>query len=118
MEKKELTCIRCPMGCLLTVTVDGEKISVTGNTCSRGEVYGRNEVVNPLRTVTGSVRVRGGSLRIVSVKTAAEIPKGKIFDVMKEIKNKTVDAPVNTGDVVIENVAGTGADIVATASVL
>ena len=117
MEKRELTCIRCPMGCQLTVTVDGTNICVSGNTCPRGEQYGINEVLNPLRTVTGTIRVSGGNLPVVSVKTASEIPKQKIFDVMDQIKKKTVSAPVKTGDVLIKNVAGLGIDIVATATV-
>ena len=78
MEIRELTCIRCPMGCQLTVTMDGDNVTVTGNTCPRGAEYGKNEVTNPLRTVTSSVRVTGGELPLVSVKTAGEIPKGKI----------------------------------------
>ena len=65
MEIRELTCIRCPMGCQLTVTIDGENVSVSGNTCPRGEDYGKNEVINPIRTVTSSIRVEGGRLKVV-----------------------------------------------------
>ena len=83
---QELTCIRCPMGCHLTVDIDGENMTVTGNTCPRGEEYGRLEVTAPVRTVTSSVRVDGGTLPLVSVKTASDIPKDKIFDVMAEIR--------------------------------
>ena len=86
MEIRELTCIRCPMGCQLTVTIDGENVSVSGNTCPRGEDYGKNEVINPIRTVTSSIRVEGGSLKLVSVKTKGDIPKGKIFEVMEAIR--------------------------------
>ena len=114
---QELTCIRCPMGCHLTVEIDGENVTVTGNTCPRGEEYGRLEVTAPVRTVTSSVRVDGGTLPLVSVKTASDIPKDKIFDVMAEIRKCRVKAPVHVGDVLIGNVAGTGADIVATRTV-
>lgn len=117
MKTRELTCIRCPMGCQLTVTIDGENVSVTGNTCPRGEEYGRNEVVNPVRTVTSSIRVDGGNLRLVSVKTKGDIPKGKIFDVMEEIRSIRAQAPVRTGEVLISDVAGTGIDVVATKTV-
>ena len=117
MEIRELTCIRCPMGCQLTVTVDGDNVTVTGNTCPRGAEYGKNEVTNPLRTVTSSVRVTGGELPLVSVKTAGEIPKGKIFDVMDDIRRAEVAAPVKIGDVVIADAAGTGVPVVATKNI-
>ena len=76
MEKRELTCIGCPLGCALTVEIDGnEVVSVTGNTCKRGDDYARKEVTNPTRIVTSSVRVEGGTLAAVSVKTKEDIPK-------------------------------------------
>ena len=85
MEERRLTCIGCPMGCPLVVTMDGgEVVSVTGNTCKRGEIYGRKEVTNPTRIVTSTVRVSGGSIDMVSVKTKEDIPKGKIFDCVKD----------------------------------
>ena len=115
MEKIELTCINCPMGCPLTVTMEnGQVTSVTGNTCKRGEVYAKKEVTNPTRIVTSSVGVEGGKSLRVSVKTREDIPKGKIFDIVKELKGVTVKAPVAIGDVILENVAGTGVDIIAT----
>ena len=117
METRELTCIRCPMGCQLTVTVDGENVTVTGNTCPRGEEYGRNEVMNPVRTVTSSVIVKGGELARASVKTRSDIPKDKIFDVMEAIRAVTVEAPVTIGEVIVADAAGTGVDVIATKSV-
>jgi len=118
MEKRELICIGCPLGCPLTVTVDGgEAVSVQGNTCKRGDVYARKEVANPTRIVTSTVIVEGGSDATVSVKTANDIPKGMIFDCMKALKGVSVQAPVHIGDVVVPNVAGTGVDIIATGNV-
>ncbi|MCF0130958.1 MAG: DUF1667 domain-containing protein [Pseudobutyrivibrio sp.] len=119
MNKIELICIGCPMGCPLTVEMDnGEVVSVTGNTCNRGDVYARKEVTNPTRIVTSSVRINGGTLAAVSCKTAADIPKGKIFDIARELKDVEVNAPVHIGDVLVKNVAGTGVDIIATKNVL
>ena len=121
MEERNLICINCPMGCPLTVTLDGgEVVSVTGNTCPRGAEYGRKEVTNPTRIVTSSVLLRnaGNGAKTVSCKTASDIPKGKIFDVVKALKGVTVDAPVHIGDVILENVADTGVDIVATKEIL
>ena len=118
MEERKLTCIGCPMGCPLTVVMNGnEVVSVTGNTCKRGDVYARKEVTAPTRIVTSTVKVSGGSIDMVSVKTKEDIPKGKIFEYIKALKNIVVPAPVHIGDVILENVAGTGVSIVATKNV-
>lgn len=117
METRNLICIGCPMGCPLTVTLDGENISVTGNTCPRGADYAKKEVLSPTRIVTSSIRVDGGDIAMVSVKTKSDIPKSRIFDVMKEIRAARVEAPVAMGQVLIEDCAGTGVDIIATKTV-
>ena len=102
------------MGCSIAVEMDGnEVVSVTGNTCKRGDVYARKEVTNPTRIVTSTVRVIGGKEDMVSVKTKEDIPKGKIFDCIKALKNVEVEAPVQVGDVVVPAAGGTGVDIVA-----
>ena len=117
MEKKELTCINCPMGCRITVTMDGDSIvSVTGNTCKRGENYARAEVTAPVRTVTTTIRVNNGASDRVSCKTKEPVPKDKIFDVMAEISASSCDAPIRIGDILIDDCAGTGVPIVATKS--
>ena len=118
MEIRNLTCISCPMGCPVTVEMDGkEVISVIGNTCKRGDVYARKEVTNPTRIVTSTVRVIGGKADMVSVKTREDVPKGKIFDCVKALKGVEVQAPVQIGDVIVPDVVGTGVDIVATKNV-
>ena len=117
MEKRELICIGCPLGCPLTVTMEGEQITVTGNTCKRGEIYAKKEVTNPTRVVTSSVHVKNGEIAMVSVKTKNDIPKDKIFAFMKEISAVSVPAPVHIGDIVIENCAGTGVPVIATKNV-
>lgn len=118
MEKKSLICIGCPMGCMLSVTLEnGEVTEVTGNTCKRGDVYARKEVTNPTRIVTSTVKVSGGTLAMVSVKTKTDIPKGKIFDCVRALKTVCVKAPVHIGDVILKNVADTGVDIIATKNV-
>ncbi len=115
MEKRDLICIGCPMGCMMTVSMEnGEVTEVTGNTCKRGDVYARKEVTNPTRIVTSSVRVSGGVLAVVSVKTKEDIPKDKIDACMKALKEVEVTAPVQIGDIVLADVAGTGVDVIAT----
>lgn len=106
------------MGCQLTVEIDnGEVLSVTGNTCPIGDRYAHNEVLHPERTVTSTVVVTGGSKERVSVKTAGEIPKDKIFECMKAIDAVRVDAPVRIGDIIIADVVGTGVNVVATRNI-
>lgn len=117
MEKRELICIGCPLGCPLTVTMEGTEITVTGNTCKRGEIYAKKEVTNPTRVVTSSVHVKDGVIAMVSVKTKDDIPKDRIFACMEEIRRVSVAAPVHIGDVVIENCAGTGVPVIATKNV-
>ncbi len=118
MKKRELICIGCPMGCALTVELEGnEVVSVTGNTCKRGEDYARKEVTNPTRIVTSTVKVANGVLAAVSVKTEKDIPKGRIFDCVRALKDVTVTAPVHIGDVIMKDVAGTGVNVIATKDV-
>lgn len=116
MKERKLTCIVCPKGCDLTVELDGEGnvVSVSGNTCPRGKDYAIAECTSPVRTVTSTVRCNDGA--VVAVKTSSPIPKSMIFDVMREINACCADDDVKIGDVVISNVLGTGADIVATSN--
>ena len=115
IETRELICIGCPLGCPLTVEMKGtEVVSVTGNTCPNGDRYARKEVTDPRRTVTSTVRVLGGSLPVVSVKTAQDIPKNKIFDCMQELATIRVKAPVQEGYVIVSNIANTGVSVIAT----
>ena len=88
-----------------------------GNTCAIGDKYARNEVTHPERTVTSTIVVSGGKLHRASVKTASNIPKDKIFACMEAIDKAVVKAPVAIGDVVIEDVCGTGVNVVATRNV-
>lgn len=118
MESRELTCIRCPRGCQITVEIENhEVIDVSGNGCMRGEVYAKNEVKDPRRVITSTVVVRGGEAPVVPVKTKGDIPKDKMMECVACLKSVVVDAPVLAGDVVCANVAGTGVDVVATGSV-
>lgn len=112
--KRELICIGCPMGCHLTAEVEnGAVTSVTGNTCPRGDAYARRECVVPVRTVTGTVAIEGAALPVLPVRTNGEIPKTQVFDVARALRTVKVQAPIAIGDVVLQNVCGTGVDVVA-----
>ena len=116
MEKINLTCIGCPLGCEIQVTKEGDEIlEITGQTCVRGEQYARKEVTNPTRTVTSVVPVRGSATcSMVSVKTAEDVPRDCVLGVVDSLRDVSVEAPVLIGDVIVPNVCGTGVDVVAT----
>ncbi|WP_302157753.1 DUF1667 domain-containing protein [uncultured Acidaminococcus sp.] len=119
---KEMTCIVCPNGCTLKLDYEireGKPVlaKVTGNLCPQGLEYARQELLAPKRTIASSVLVEGGELPLVSVRTRGAIPKEKISDVMEEIRKCRVKAPVAAGTVLLSNVLGLGADVIATKTV-
>lgn len=111
---RKMICIICPKGCHLEI--DDNHI-VTGNSCKRGEVYAISEVTNPTRMVTSTVKVKNGIIKRVPVVTSNPVPKNKIFEVMHEINNITVDAPIKINDIIIKNILDLGLDIKATRNV-
>ncbi len=113
-DVRKIICISCPLGCNLTVTQDGDHITVEGNTCKNGETYGIEEVTAPKRVIPSTVTIHNGKLHRLPVKTAAAVPKGMIFEIMDAINKASAEAPVKMGDVIIPNVLGTGVDVVAT----
>lgn len=115
---KELVCIVCPRGCTMQIEGEGENLKVTGNSCKRGLNFAISEMTEPKRTICSTVKTTFEDFPVVPVRVSADIPKDRIFDVMKEINRATVSSPVSRGDVIIENVLGLGADIIATSDVL
>lgn len=111
---RELTCIVCPKGCQINVELDDNKkvLSVSGHTCKRGEDYANTECTAPKRTVTSTVAVEGGG--VVPVKTDSTVPKELMMDCMKIINATKVPANTKLGDVIIKDILGTGANVVAT----
>lgn len=120
MQQEEKTrivpCIICPMGCDITVTKQGNKVvSITGNTCKRGEKYASNEVIMPSRTLTTTVKVETkNGIVPVSVRTVTPIPKTLLFDAIKEVNKITVKSPVHVGDILIKDICHTGVDVMVT----
>ncbi len=107
---KEMICIVCPRGC--HISVDEQTLKVSGNTCPKGEEYGKNEVTSPMRTVTGSVGIKGGIHPRLAVRTDRAVPKEKMFEIMEVLHSFTTTSPVKRGQVLIENVCNTGANII------
>lgn len=110
-------CIGCPLGCRLEVEQDGatdEIVEVRGWSCKKGDRYGRQEHTDPRRMLTTTVRISGGALARLPVKTSEPIPKDQVERVCAMLREVNIEAPVTMGDVVVPNIAGSGADIVAT----
>lgn len=115
---KEFTCIVCPNGCSLRVEEKDGHWEVSGNQCKRGETFAIEEMTHPMRTICSTVRTVFPEVPVIPVRVSMEIPKERIFDVMKQINQVTVDQICGTGDVVIENVLGLGVDVIVTSDIL
>lgn len=118
MTEKTIVCITCPRGCTMHVIQDGDDITVTGNSCKRGEAFAFNELTSPTRTICSTVATAFPETPVLPCRVSTEIPKDKIFDVMKEINGVVVTERIGRGDVIIKDVLGTGADIIATSDLL
>ena len=117
MIQKELVCVNCPMGCRISVELEGGQVlSVSGNSCPRGKEYALKECIRPERILTSTVKVNGGVHRVLPVITSKEIPLDMIFDAMEIVKKTEINAPVSEGDVIIHDILNTGADVIASRS--
>lgn len=114
VEKRRIICISCPVGCELDVTLDeGKIVDVEGNSCKLGLDYAEQEIFDPRRMVASTVKVKNGFHPLVPVYTEKPIPKPKIFEVLAELRDIEIEAPVAVNDVVIENVLDTGINVIA-----
>ncbi len=119
VKKESFTCIGCPIGCTLEVTMhDLDNIVVEGNLCAIGDRYGKQEIVSPVRMVTTSVFVDGGIDRVVPIKTDKEINKSRMIELASALVDVHVAAPVHIGDVIVENILDSGVNMIATSEVL
>ncbi len=122
LEKIPLTCIICPIGCLMEVTVQNDEnsktvVAVKDNTCPRGEEYAKKELIDPTRTLTTTIAVAQGESPLVPVKTDGEVSKEKLLSCMEVIRRQCVTAPVKRGDVIIQDILGSGVNVIACADV-
>ena len=114
---KELVCVNCPVGCRLTVEVENDQvISVSGNSCPRGEEYAKSECIRPARILTTTVRIEGAIHRVLPVITEREIPLDMVMEAMDAVRGIHVKAPVKVGDVIAADLLGTGVNLVAARS--
>lgn len=111
---EKMICITCPMGCTLEVTHEGETLlNVEGNTCSRGEQYVKEELTDPRRMVATTVKVKGGLHPLVPVYTQAPVPKPRIFELLRKIRQVEIEAPVEINQIVLEDPLGEGVSVIA-----
>ncbi len=116
MKKNELICIVCPKGCHLEVTQGNEGLNVTGNQCKRGPVYAQKELTEPTRVLTTTVKIKNGILNRLPVVTEGEILKQSLEDAMELLNNVELEAPVQTDQVIIKNLLGSGVNVIAARS--
>jgi Uncharacterized protein with conserved CXXC pairs len=112
----KMICTVCPFGCRLEAARSGGKISVTGNECARGREFALSEMDNPVRTVTATVRIVGAEIAMLPVKTASPVPRDAMESIVKALRAIEMEAPVESGEVVVRDICGTGVDVVATRS--
>ena len=110
---KNLICIVCPVGCRLTVSGELDNLEISGNKCKKGLAYAHDELTNPMRMICTTARIKGGVHRVIPVKTDRAIPEKYKLEVVKEVNKIVLKSPVKMGDVIIQNLFGTGVNIVA-----
>lgn len=114
---KNLICIVCPRGCRLSVDEENG-FAVTGNQCPRGAEYGKNEIMNPVRTLTTTMRIESETMKLCPVRTEKPIAKDKMFEAVRLLSSVSLKAPVRIGDKAFENLLSTGIDVIVTRDIL
>lgn len=112
-EQREFICVTCPVGCAIQAEVEGDElIAIQGHACQRGEAFVREELTAPRRMLTTTVRVSGGTLPLVPVRSSVPVPKGLMFKIARALREVELRAPVGDHQMVLENALGSGVDIV------
>lgn len=112
--KKAITCIVCPLGCSINIESKENKLLIEGYQCERGKKYAEEEIRNPKRVLTTTVKVKDGKYRVIPVKTTAPIPKNYIFPLLKKLSEIELEAPIPQGYKVLENIFQVGVDVITT----
>lgn len=118
IDERNIICIICPNSCRLTVWRDRDgEIHIKGNQCTRGITYGNDEYTNPKRMLITTMQIENGIIPLIPIRSAAPIPKQLIFKAMRLVSERSCEAPVKIGQVLVENILGTGVDIIASRSI-
>jgi CxxC motif-containing protein len=114
-EKTHFVCVVCPIGCEIDVVHDGSKIiSMEGNKCEKSKEFVSQELIEPMRLLTTTVRIEGSRWPVIPVRTDKAVPKRLFPQVMKRLRRITLQAPVNMLDVVVRDILRIGANVIAT----
>ena len=115
IEKRHFVCVVCPIGCEIDVVHDGGKIiSMEGNKCEKSEEFVSQELIEPMRILTTTVRIQGARWAVIPVRSDKAVPKRSFPCIMKQLGRIRLQAPVNMLDVVMRDILNTGANIIAT----
>jgi len=114
---RQITCIICPIGCRLTINING-KVFINGNKCQKGADFAMTELTSPVRSLTTTLRTIFPEVPVLPVKTKGEVPKAKIYDIMKALSSVIIIKKTEIGDIVVKNILDTGCDIVAAGEVI
>ncbi|MCP4405693.1 MAG: DUF1667 domain-containing protein [bacterium] len=109
----KLLCIVCPEGCEMDIDARDSELVFPQGICHRGQEYAAQEIYNPCRVLTTTVRINDGEPAMLPVRTSQPIPKAALIDAMQQIADIELTAPVRIGDVICRDVAGTGVSLVA-----
>ena len=109
----EIICVACPHGCHLEATRKEGEILISNAGCKRGQEYAINEITDPRRMVATTVRIQHGIHPLLPVYTSEPFPKGRVTELLREIRKVEITAPIKMGQVVLENALGTGIDVIA-----
>ncbi len=108
LPTQQIICVACPKGCRLNIQRDGDQVLVSNQGCKRGVEYAHGEVKDPRRMVATTVRIEGARHPLLPVYTASPFPKGRIFELLAELRNLQTQAPVKEGQIILENALDTG----------
>ena len=112
-SQREFICVTCPVGCTIVATIENnELVEVEGQACKRGIAFVREELAAPKRMLTTTVKVRGGTLPLVPVRSSQPLPKELLMQVAAKLREVVLDAPVSEHQVVLANAMDTGIDII------
>jgi CxxC motif-containing protein len=114
-EKTHFVCVICPIGCEIDVVHDRDRIiSMEGNKCKKSEEFVKQELIEPMRVLTTTVRIEGARWPIIPVRTDKPVPKRLFPRIMSQLRRIELQAPVGMLDPVVKDVAETGANVIAT----
>ena len=114
---KRITCISCPLGCRIRIDKKGDEEIFTGHECKKGEEYAIQEINNPRRILTTTVKVDNGKVKLLPVRSKKEIPKDMIIRGIIELSKIKVEAPIKCGGLIFKNILGSGIDIIASRNI-